>query len=119
MNSSLRFSIPGAALVTALSLSGCINASSTVKVDQPRRQVSFENETAGRLFYETLSHVQTSRPAGENKTSVSLLLVNVERREVTGPNSLFNEAIDVCDSDHNGTITLTEATIYRNAFGPR
>ena len=48
-------SILSAAVVAAFLTTGCIHTHETVVRDEPRVSVSFENEVAGRVFYETLS----------------------------------------------------------------
>jgi hypothetical protein len=96
----------------AFLLCGCIHHHETVHRDGPRVSVDFENDTAGHLFYEALSK-KNSRTPGESKTEVKLPLVfEHERRVITGPNAAFNDAVDQCDSNHDGTITEREARIF-------
>ena len=92
--------------------SGCINQHKTVYRDVERTPVSFESETAGRVFYETLSKMppQSHR---ESKTQVSIPIVfDVSRTEVTGSNTRFNEAVKLCDTNKDGRITEIEANIF-------
>src|SRR5690606_23175617 len=55
-------------------------------------KVSFETEKAGRVFYETRSELQAKTPREESKHAVDLILVEIERRTVSGPNAAFNVA---------------------------
>jgi hypothetical protein len=98
-------------LAFACTLSGCISSRSTTYTDVDRVKVSFASERAGRLFYETLSRVPHEQRE-ESKHEVSLILIDVERRTVTGPNKFFNDAVARCDTDRDGTITEEEAQIF-------
>lgn len=95
---------------------GCISTHETVYSDEPRAKVSFASDKAGRIFYETLSHTPEGRQRTEKHTEVSLILIDVDRRTVTGPNHLFNEAVAFCDTDHDGVITEAEAEIFAHAW---
>lgn len=93
-------------------LSGCISSETTSYQDVERVKVSFETEKAGRVFYETLSKVETKVTKEESKSSVNLILINLETRTVTGPNKHFNQAVAMCDTDQNGKISELEAEIF-------
>jgi len=95
--------------------SGCISTSETVYSDEVRTNVSFATEKAGRIFYETLARMPEHHQRTEKHTEVNLILVEVDHRVVAGPNKRFNEAVAICDSDHNGTITESEAEIFANS----
>lgn len=101
------------ALLGAVGLgSGCINQHKTVYRDVERTPVSFESETAGRVFYETLSKMPPQSRT-ESKTQVSIPIVfDVSRTEVTGTNTRFNEAVKLCDTNKDGKITEIEANIF-------
>ncbi|HTI71835.1 MAG TPA: hypothetical protein VMF06_17800 [Candidatus Limnocylindria bacterium] len=99
-------------LIAATVAAGCIHTSETVVRDDSRTPVEFENDTAGRLFYETLSRRGRSNRE-ESTTDVSLPLVFEHKvRTVRGPNIEFNEAVSRCDTNHDGKITETEARIF-------
>lgn len=98
-------------LLLSFGLSGCILSRSTTYADVERVRVSFASERAGRLFYETLQRLpQRQRDVSTNQ--VILILVNVERKTVTGPNRFFNEAVQRCDTNRDGIISEEEAAIF-------
>ena len=103
------------ALVTlcGLPLMGCITHHETVYSDAPRTKVEFENEQAGRMFYEALSRMPHAHQRQESKTEVSIPFVfDHEQRVVSGENQTFNEAVRQCDTNGDGKITETEARIF-------
>jgi hypothetical protein len=102
------------AILTAAALvTGCIHTNETVVNDVSRTPVEFENDTAGRLFYETFSRVPNSGQQQESKTEVSIPIVfEHEKRTVRGPNHAFNAAVAQCDTNRDGKITETEARIF-------
>jgi hypothetical protein len=111
MNARIAASLiaPGAALF----LAGCIHHEETVYRDVPRASVTFENDTAARIFYEALTKPARKGERTESKTEIELPLVfSDKRRVVSGPNAAFNAAVDMCDSNHDGRITEQEARIY-------
>ncbi len=100
-------------LVPLLALCGCISHQSTVVKDVERTRVEFENETAGRIFYETLSKQSSKFSKSESTTEVSLpIIYDHKRHVVTGANAGFNEAVSICDANKDGKITEVEAKIY-------
>jgi hypothetical protein len=100
-------------LVPVLALCGCISHETTVVKDVERARVEFENETAGRIFYETLSKQAPKYSKSESTTEVSLPIVYDHKRHVvTGENTAFNEAVSICDANKDGKITEVEAKIY-------
>jgi len=101
-------------LMLASVLAGCISSRSVSYSDVERVKVSFASERAGRLFYETLSRLPHEERE-ESKNDVSLILINVERKTITGPNRFFNEAVARCDTDHDGIITEEEAQIFASS----
>src|SRR5687767_3477423 len=76
-----------------------------------RAKIAFASERAGRLFYETLSKLPHEERE-ESKNEVSLILIHLERKTVTGNNRFFNQAVERCDTDKDGTITEEEAQIF-------
>src|SRR5438552_18480516 len=103
----------GLALALAAINSGCISTEQTVYQDQERVKVEFENETAGRLFYEALSKQQSRRGRSESKTEVSIPVVfDHKRRVVEGESLAFNRAVRRCDTNGDGRITELEARIF-------
>jgi hypothetical protein len=97
-----------------LAFSGCISSTSTTYSDVERVKVAFASERAGRLFYETLSRLPHERRE-ESKNEVSLILIHLERKTVTGHNRFFNQAVERCDTDKDGTITEEEAQIFASS----
>lgn len=95
---------------------GCISSHEVVYTDPPRAAVSFATERAGRVFYETLSRTPDSRRRAESRVEVDLILIDVERRTVAGPNRHFNDAVAFADTDKDGTITEAEADIFASAW---
>ena len=96
---------------------GCISSEKTVYRDAERTKVEFENDTAGRLFYEALSKA-SSRNRSESKTEISLPIVFDHKvRTVDGDNILFNSAVRRCDSNGDGKITEQEARIFSQNAG--
>jgi hypothetical protein len=93
--------------------SGCISTSKTVYREEARLKVEFENDTAGRLFYETLSHALGKRGTSESHSHVSLPIILDHQTTVReGESVAFNEAVRQCDTNHDGRITETEARIF-------
>ena len=108
-----------ARLLSALLLSlavlnlGCISTERTVYREEDRVKVQFENDSAGRLFYEALSKLQSRRGRSESKTEVSIPVVfNHKRRVVEGESIAFNQAVRRCDTNGDGRITELEARIF-------
>lgn len=99
--------------VSGLMLVGCISHEETVYRDVERKPVEFENDTAARVFYETVSHAQGAGSRTEVKTEVSLPVVfDHKKKVVSGPNVAFNEAVTMCDTNKDGKITEAEARIF-------
>lgn len=99
--------------VAALVATGCIHHKETVYRDVERAKVEFENDAAGRMFYEALSRAPGNRGQRESKTDVSIPIVFSHSTEtVTGENVAFNDAVRLCDTNQDGVITETEARIF-------
>ncbi len=100
-------------LLAAAVAPGCIHTSQTEVRDESRTPVEFENEVAGRLFYEALSKRPDRRNREESNTRVSLPIVfSNEHRVIQGPNHLFNQSVRECDTNHDARITESEARIW-------
>jgi hypothetical protein len=100
-----------AAVVAGFS-TGCISHDETVYQDTQRVPVSFESETAGRVFYEALSRSPRGR-SDETSTEVNLPIVFHHKvKTVRGPNATFNDAVLRCDTNRDGKITEQEANIF-------
>jgi hypothetical protein len=113
MSLNLRLTAFLTAAGSTLLLAGCIHHEETVYRDAPRANVQFENDTAARIFYEALSQSPKKGDRTESKTEVELPLVfSDSRKVVSGPNTAFNRAVEICDSNHDGRITEQEARIY-------
>ncbi len=99
-------------ILCALS-SACISHQETVYEDVPRVKVAFENEKAAATFYEALSRPVSRRQHNESKTEVHIPVVFDHKRTVlSGPNAEFNEAVNRCDTNKDGTVSETEAKIF-------
>lgn len=97
----------------ATSFCGCITHHETVYRDVPRVKVEFENETAARVFYDSL-HARPMKHAGEDSTTKVEIPVIFEHSEhiVSGENEGFNAAVKLCDTNQDGRITELEAKIF-------
>lgn len=108
---NIRNVLTTVALMSVALLTGCISSHTTSYKDVQRTKVSFASERAGRIFYETLSKVRPVERE-DSKSSLNLVVIDFERRTVTGPNSSFNHAVELCDTDRDGVITEQEAEIF-------
>ena len=101
------------ATLAAIAATGCISHHETVYRDVERMPVSFENDTAARLFYEALEHRRKSHSGNETRTEFQIPVVfDHEVKTVTGPSVAFNEAVRVADTNRDGKITEQEARIF-------
>jgi PBP1b-binding outer membrane lipoprotein LpoB len=99
--------------MSAVLFSGCISHNETVTRDVARRKVEFENETAGRVFYEALSHIANSGTRQEKTSEFEIpVVLDYKRHVVTGPNAAFNDAVERCDTNKDGRISEIEAKIF-------
>jgi hypothetical protein len=106
-------SVCSVALALAALNTGCISTEQTVYHDQERVKIEFENDTAGRLFYEALSKQQSHDGRTESKTQVSIPIVfDHKRRVVDGESIGFNQAVRRCDTNGDSRITELEARIF-------
>lgn len=97
----------------ASTLCGCISNDQTVYRDVERTKVEFENETAARIFYETLSKRVALNTKQESTTEVCIPVVFSHKRHViSGNNVAFNEAVKQCDTNQDGKVTELEARIF-------
>ena len=102
-----------AAAACAGLLCGCISHHETVYQDAPRVPIRFENDTAARLFYETLSNLPGDRAGTESRTKIELpIIFEHETTVARGPNRAFKVAVARCDTDKDGLITEAEARIF-------
>ncbi len=100
-------------LGSGLIFSGCITHEETVYHDVPRVKVEFQDDTAARIFYETLSKSPKHRDQQESKTEVDIPVVfSHKTRVLRGENALYNEAVAYCDTNKDGLITEQEARIF-------
>jgi hypothetical protein len=105
--------ILGLASAATLSFTGCISTDETVYREEERAKVEFENDAAGRIFYETLSKLRSSHNRSESKTEVSLPIVfDHKRRVLEGESAAFNQAVRRCDTNRDDRITEQEARIF-------
>jgi len=110
--------LPGLLMLAVLAGNGCISTEKTNYRDESRMPVAFENETAGRLFYETLSKTGAQPGRRESKTEICIpILFDHTQRTVDGENIAFNAAVRRCDTNADGKITELEARIYAESVG--
>lgn len=95
---------------------GCISHTETDYTEPARVKIAFASDKAGLVFYEALQRTPDSRRRTERRTEVNLILIDVEKRVVTGPSAIFNKAVAFADTDHNGEITEAEAEIFSRAW---
>jgi len=101
----------------AAGAAGCISTNRTVRREEPRMQVEFENDTAGRLFYESLGHLRGHRGSSESHSHVSLpIIFDHQTTTIEGESIVFNEAVRRCDTNHDGKITELEARIFSEQY---
>jgi len=101
-----------ASLAFASLNTGCISTTKTVYNEPERLKVEFENDTAGKMFYEALSKSPRSNRS-ESKTDISIPIVFEHKHQVIeGTNVAFNDAVRRCDTNGDGKITELEARIY-------
>jgi hypothetical protein len=99
--------------LVGLLCAGCISTESTHYRDAERLKVSFENDTAGRLFYEALNRSGGRVNRRESKTEISIPVVfDHKQKTVDGENVVFNDAVRRCDTNGDGKITESEARIF-------
>ena len=104
---------PTLVLTVALLNAGCISTERTVYQEPERVKVEFENDAAGRLFYEALSKLESRHDRNESRTSISIPVVfEHKHRVVDGENVAFNQAVRRCDTNGDGRITEQEARIF-------
>ena len=109
--------LPAPFLALALSLAalnaGCISTERTVYQEPERVKIEFENDAAGRLFYEALSKVQGHHDRNESRTTISIpVIFEHKHRVIDGENVSFNQAVHRCDTNGDGRITEQEARIF-------
>lgn len=98
--------------LASVTLVGCISHKTTVCHHVERVKVEFENEAAGRIFYEKLSHLPNSNRK-ESRTEFAIPLVfEWENKVETDDNERFNDAVRRCDTNNDGKITEKEAKIF-------
>jgi hypothetical protein len=102
-----------AALALASLGTGCISTEKVEYRDTERSKVQFENDTAGRHFYEAYAKLQSHHDRTESKTHVYLpIIFDHKHRIVEGDNAVFNDAVKRCDTNGDSTITENEARIF-------
>jgi hypothetical protein len=105
-------------VAATLLLAGCIHQETTEVREVPRVKVEFENETAGRLFYEALSHFSGQYARQDTETNVNIPFLIHHRKKVSyGPNIAFNRGVELCDTNKDGKISEQEARIYLDTTG--
>lgn len=107
------------ASATLFASTGCISSRETVYNDVDRTPVSFASDKAGHTFYEALTYGASRRGQTEKHVGVNLILIDVEQTTVSGPNKTFNQAVAFADTNRDGTITESEATIFAQAWPSR
>lgn len=100
------------AATVGLLLSGCMTQQATVCRDGRRIRVEFENRTAARLFHEALRKMPDLERSEDHSTEEAPFGVRDDARIGSGRNSEFNDAVALCDFNHDGIITESEARIF-------
>ena len=96
---------------------GCIHHQTTSYRDEARVPVTFENDDAGRVFYEALSRVPSRGASREGSTKLHIPVVfSYEETVRTGDSQRFNDAVRRCDTDQDGRVTVTEARIFAGSI---
>jgi len=107
------FFVTGLSLALLAFNAGCISTEKTEYRDQERVKIEFENDTAGRQFYEALSQLESRHHRSESKTELSIPVVfEHKHRVVEGESVVFNDAVRRCDTNGDGRITELEARIF-------
>lgn len=97
----------------AIGVGGCVTHNETTYKDEPRMSVEFENDAAGRVFYEAFSKQGHRGDQYETNTEVSIpIIFEHKTRVVRGENAAFNSAVRRCDTNNDGKITEQEARIF-------
>ena len=108
------------AAACGLLLAGCITHEETIVHDGDRVRVEFENDAAGRIFYEALSKMPDPQQRSESTMEINIpVLLEHKRHVITGPNAKFNEAVAECDTNKDGKITEQEARIFAEQVGQK
>jgi hypothetical protein len=103
-------------LLAALSLVGCVKSHQTVVSQSSRISVSFQNDSASRIFQKALSRHPVLEESEESKTVFSIPFVfDYKRTVVRGPAQAFNEAVLRCDTNHDGKISEREARAFADS----
>jgi hypothetical protein len=120
MQNQKIISLVALGLGLSLFATGCISTEETVYRDVDRVKVDFENEAAGRIFYEAFSKSSPHAERQESKTDISIPVVfEHKRRVVRSNNAEFNDAVARCDTNRDSKITETEARIFADQIPPK
>jgi hypothetical protein len=99
--------------LAVLTLCGCVQSHKTVVNQTSCVAVSFQNETASKIFHEAVHRFLIPEEREESTTSFSIpFLYEYERKVVRGSGHAFNKAVLLCDTNHDGHITEREARIF-------
>ncbi len=105
--------IPLFAVLPILLATGCIHTENTEVRDEGRVSVQFENDAAGKVFYEALSHFRDDGRKTEQSSEVHIPVVFSHKHKVVrGANFEFNRAVRRCDTNQDRLITESEARIF-------
>ncbi len=103
----------GITAACGLLVSGCITHESTVTRDVERAKIEFENDAAGRLFYQALGRAPGYDSHKDTTTKFEIpVIFEYKRHTVVGSNAAFNRAVELCDVNKDGKITEQEARIF-------
>lgn len=81
-----------------------------VRTDEPPRSVWFESPEAADVFHRALRRGADTDPDGADGRLP--LLAPFSRNRVLSEAARFNDAVDACDADGDGIITLAEAQAF-------
>jgi hypothetical protein len=95
---------------------GCVSYRETKYTDVKRAEVAFASDKAARTFYEAFTAVGAVGRKTESQTCTLLFFTYTKTGTVQGPNALFNEAVQFCDTNGDRQITEAEAEIFARAW---
>ena len=92
---------------------GCISHQETVRRDEQRLPISFENDAAARTFYEAVEKIRASSTPTESKSEFHIpVILSHEITTVNCPHQVFHESVLRAETNQDCKITDKEALIF-------